>query len=200
MTVILLSLGCGGGSKRYLEPARVDLRPYGRLALPTFTIENAKGTLHQFATQQFAEAVLAAQPGLELLELGSSDSLVARAGEREFGLRSASAVGQEHQAPAVFVGHLRVSDVKPSASLQGLSLPRLQASVRVELSVRLVSTSSGGTLWRASSAATETVGHLAISGGLPTFSATDPNEAYGELVGYLVRQVTWDFRPTWRKG
>jgi hypothetical protein len=40
---------------------------------------------------------------------------------------------------------------------------------------------------------------MGMSGGLPYFSAEDPNEAYGALIGYLVRQVTWDFRPTWRK-
>jgi hypothetical protein len=69
----------------------------------------------------------------------------------------------------------------------------------MELSVRLVSTTSGGTLWRASSIVTETLGKVGMSGGIPYFSAEDPNEAYGQVIGYLVRQVTWDFRPTWRK-
>jgi hypothetical protein len=92
-----------------------------------------------------------------------------------------------------------VSDVKPSAKLLGLSVPRAEAKVTVELTVRLVSTASGGTLWRASAGATETVGQIGLSGGQPYFSAEDPNDAYGRLVGYLVQQVTWDFRPTWQK-
>ncbi|HEX9704996.1 MAG TPA: hypothetical protein VGA20_07085 [Gemmatimonadales bacterium] len=200
--VILLSVACG--SKRVatppvLLPPRVDLRPHGRLALMTFTIENAKGSLHTLATQRFSEAVLVAQPGIEILELGPADSLMARAGEREFGPRSAKAVGEQHQVPVVFLGHLKVSEVKPSARLLGASLPRLEAKVTVELTVRLVSTGSGGTLWRGSSGATETVGHVALTGGLPTFSAENPNEAYGRLINYLVEQVTWDFRPTWQR-
>ena len=190
----LLSLNCGSKKTQVLVPARVDLRPYGSIALMTFTIENAKGSLHSYATQRFSEEVLAAQPGVEILELGSGDSLMAAAGEREFGPRSARALQQ--QAPAVFLGHVKVSDVKPSAQFS-LSAPKLEAKVTVELTVRLVSTTSGGTVWRASVASTETLGHVGISGGMPTFSADDPNDAYGRLVGYLVRQATWDFRPTW---
>jgi len=196
-SVALLSLGCG--SKRVLVPARMDLRPYGRLALLTFSVENAKGSLHTLATQRFSEEVLASQPGIEVLELGPADSLVARAGEREFGPRSAKALAEEHKTPVVFLGHLKVSDVKPSARLLGVTVPTAEAKVTVELTVRLVSTASGGTLWRASAAATETVGQIGISGGVPFFSAEDPNAAYGRLVGYLVHQVTWDFRPTWQK-
>lgn len=195
--MVFASLACG--SKRVLVPARMDLRPHGRLALMTFTVENAKGSLHTLATQTFSEAVLAAQPGIEVLELGPADSLVARAGEAQFGPRSAKALGQQHQTPAVFLGHLKVSDVKPSARVLGVAVPRFEAKVTVELTVRLVSTASGGTLWRSSAAATETVGQLGTSGGQPVFSAEDPNDAYGRLVGYLVRQVTWDFRPTWQK-
>jgi hypothetical protein len=165
----------------------------------TFSIENAKGSLHTLATRRFAEAVLTAQPGIEVLELGPADTLVARAGETTFGPASAKAVAEAHGVPVVFLGHLKVSDVKPTAKLEGLALPRVEARVTVELSVRLVSTASGGSLWRASSTVTETIGKMGITGGVPYFSAEDPNEAYGELVNYLVRQVTWDFRPTWRK-
>jgi hypothetical protein len=197
--ISLTLFGSGCGSKRVLVPARVDLRPHGRLALVTFTIENAKGSLHTFATQRFSEAVLAAQPGIEILEVGAADSLIARVGESDFGPHAAKALGERHQVPVVFVGHLKVSDVKPTAQLFGGGLPRISAKVTVQLSVRLVSTTSGGSLWRSSFTATETVGQLGLAGGEPFFSAQDPNEAYGQLVGYLVNQVTWDFRPTWQK-
>jgi hypothetical protein len=197
MSVAMLSWACG--SKSVLDPARVDLRPHGRLALMTFSMEGAKGGLDKLATARFSEAVLAAQPGLEILELGPADTLVARAGEVEFGPKSAKRVGDANNVPVVFLGHLKVSDVKPTAQFQGLTLPRIEAKVTMQLSVRLVSTASGGTLWRASSTVTETIGKVGMSGGIPYFSAEDPNEAYGQVIGYLVRQVTWDFRPTWRK-
>jgi hypothetical protein len=43
------------------------------------------------------------------------------------------------------------------------------------------------------------VGRLAVSGALPSVAVRDPNEAYGEMVGELVRGVTRDLRPTWVK-
>ena len=58
-TVALLALcsaaACGGGSRPapVPVPARLDLKAYTRLGLVTFTVENAKGTLHQFATDRF---------------------------------------------------------------------------------------------------------------------------------------------------
>ncbi|MGH7606061.1 MAG: hypothetical protein ACREME_01870, partial [Gemmatimonadales bacterium] len=68
-----------------------------------------------------------------------------------------------------------------------------------ELSVWLVNTRTGGTLWRRSSRFTEKVGGFSLSGGQPTFSARDPNDAYGRLVNRLVYDVTYDVRSTWVK-
>lgn len=192
-----LSIGCAG--KRVLVPPRLDLQPYGSVGLVTFTVENAKGSLHELATQRFAEEVLAGQSGIEVLELGNQDSLVRRAGETAFGPASAQALGQQRDVPAVFVGHLKVSNVKPSGGIIGLSVPFVQATVTVDLLVRLISTRSGGTLWRASASASEKVGSVALVGGVPNFSAKDPNDAYGRLVNSLVWTVTQDLRPTWRK-
>src|SRR5574341_1279930 len=192
-----LSIGCAG--KRVLVPPRLDLQPYGSVGLVTFTVENAKGSLHELATQRFAEEVLAGQSGIEVLELGNQDSLVRRAGETAFGPASAQALGQQRDVPAVFVGHLKVSNAKPSGGIIGLSVPFVQATVTVDLLVRLISTRSGGTLWRASASASEKVGSVALVGGVPNFSAKDPNDAYGRLVNSLVWTVTQDLRPTWRK-
>jgi len=81
----------------------------------------------------------------------------------------------------------------------GLTLPHLEATVSAELVVELLSTKTGGTLWRSSATAREKVGELALIGGEPHFSATDPNDAYGRLVDRLVNAVTYDLRPTWQK-
>ena len=192
-----LSAGCAG--KRIMVPPRLDLQPYGSVGLVTFTVENAKGQLHDFATQRFAEEVLAGQSGIEMLELGNADSLVRRVGESAFGPAAAQALGEQRDVPAVFVGHLKVSNVKPSGGVLGLRVPFVEATVTVDLLVRLISTRSGGTLWRASASASEKVGSVAIVGGIPEFSAKDPNDAYGRLVNSLVWTVTHDLRPTWRK-
>jgi len=64
VVLLLLTAFAACGGKRVLVPPRLDLMPYGRVALVIFTVENAKGSLHEFATQRFAEEVLAAQSGL----------------------------------------------------------------------------------------------------------------------------------------
>jgi hypothetical protein len=195
--VLFAVLGAAGcASQRVILPPRLDLEPYRRVGLVTFTIERAKGSLHELATERFAEEVLAAQTGFELLEVGPQDTLARRVGETQFGPRAAQALGEERGVPAVFAGHLVVSDVKPSGGLIGLRIPFVEATVSVELTVRLLSTESGGTLWRASAAATEKVGHIGLIGGEPTFSARDPKDAYGELIDRLVLTVTRDLRPT----
>lgn len=180
-------------------PARLSLRPYGRVALVTFSTEETNKALSTTATQRFAEALLASQSGVELLELTSADSslrALAAAGDAS---ALAQALGREKNVPAVFLGQLKMSSVKPRGALSAAGRLNVRASVSGELTVRLVSTSTGGTVWRSSSAADGTVGKVAISDNLPVVAVRDPNEAYGEIVDQLVREVTRDLRPTWTK-
>ena len=53
-------------------------------------------------------------------------------------------------------------------------------------------------MWSASSRSTAVVGEVAFDGGIPSFGARDPADAYGELVDVLVWEVTRDLRPTYR--
>jgi hypothetical protein len=198
LLLVLLAAACGGSHPAPVPvPARLDLKPYGRLGLVTFTVENAKGSLHQFATDRFSEEILAAQPGTEVLELGSADSVTKRVGEQEPGIATAQALGKQRDIGAVFAGHLKVTNPQAGGGLAGLVNPRLEATIRVDLTVRLLSTSSGATLWRSSAWATQKVGHLALVDGQLIFGAKDPKEAYGPLVNRLVELVTQDLRPTW---
>ena len=184
--VLILALaGAGCASHRVLLPPRLNLVPYGSVGLVTFTAENAKGSLSDVVTRRFGEYVLAAQTGIEVQEFATADSGAALRGERG--------------VPAVFLGHLKVSNVKPSGGLIGLTSAHLEATVSAELSVELRSTRTGGLLWRSSAQATEKVGELALLGGAPEFSARDPEDAYGRLVDRLVYAATWDLRSTWVK-
>lgn len=192
------ALGCGSTTRRVLLPPRLSLSPYGRVGLTRFTVEKAKGELDQLATERFSEDVLAAQPGIEVLELGSVDTVRQRVGETTYGPATAQALGTTRSIPAVFVGHMKVSNVTPSGGLHGLSLPHLEASVSVELTVALISTESGGTLWRSSGVANQKVGGLSLVDGQPYFSAKNPNKAYLQLVNDLVDYVTRDLRSTWQ--
>jgi hypothetical protein len=197
LAVPIVLIGCA--SKKVLVPPRLDLTEHGRVGLVTFTIENAKGDLNGFATERFLQDVFAGQQGIEVLELGDAEALLAEVGESELGPRAIQRIGDAYRVPAVFVGHLKVSDVKPRGSLSGLSLPRVEATVTVDLTVRLLSTESGGTLWSNRARASDVVGQVGLAGGEIYFSAEDPGEAYGRLVDGLIYTVTDDLRPHWVK-
>jgi hypothetical protein len=187
---LLTIFGCGGTARpprqRVLLPPNLNLVPYHNIGLFQFSVENAKGNLHEFATRRFEEYVLAAQTGIEVREFTSADS------SRVFA-QSSDTTG----CPVAFFGHLKISNVKPRGGLTAGLAPVLRASVTVDLSVWLVNTRTGGVLWRRSSTSTEEVGGLSFFGGMPEFSAKDPNDAYGRLINELVYNVTYDVRSTW---
>jgi hypothetical protein len=185
-------------SKYAQVPPRLDLRPHGQVALVTFAASDEHRGMSELATRRFAEALLASQPGVELLELPASDSVLRLLPRGTDPVVIAQAIGQARGIPAVFVGELKVSGVKPRARL-GVDDLNLRATVAAELGVRLLSTRAGGTLWRSSSSASGTVGRVALAGGLPSVSMRDTEEAYDEIVGSLVDHVTTDLRPTWVK-
>jgi len=196
----VLAAGCGGRRYRSIEiPPRLDLTRYPTVGLVTFTVENAKGSLHELATDRFGEWVLSANQGVELLELGAADSIMGRVGEPVFSSASAKAMGAARDIPVVFAGHLKVSDLTPRGSIGGISLPRVEATIRVDLSVSLYSTTSGGTVWRSSAWASDKVGSISFDGAVPQFSAKDPNQAYGQLINRVVEIVVADLYPTYRR-
>src|SRR3989454_5011584 len=129
---LVAAMGCGGGqtSHTVLVAPRLNLLPYGSVGLVTFSIEKAKGTLNEFATRRFEEYLLAAQSGIEVQEFSQADSTPALSGARG--------------VPVVFLGHLKLSDVKPSGGLIGLTLPHVEATVTATLAVEPPSTNTRG--------------------------------------------------------
>ena len=186
-------------SSKYSQvPARLDLAPYGRVALVTFAADQANDPMSALATRRFAEALLSSQSGIELLELGSTDSTLKALPSNVDGAALAQTLGKQKNVPAVFVGTLKVSKVKPKGHINASGVD-VRAGVSAELTVRLLSTSTGGTVWRSSSVASGTVGHLNISDRLPSVALRDKEEAFGEVVQQLIAEVTRDLRPTWVK-
>lgn len=188
LALLLPLVACGG--RRVAVPPALDLATRAPIALVRFTIENGEGDLCDVATQQLAEHALTAQPGIELLELGAVAERIDAAGARR--------LGEEHRVRGVFVGHITVSDVRPRVSVgRGL---RATAEATVTMTVRLLSTETGGTVWTASATTREAIAALRILDGGVVFSADNPDEAYGALVRGLMERVTRDFRWTWRRG
>ena len=78
-------------SSKYVEVApRLDLRPVHAIGLVTFTTVNARESMGEQATRRFAEQVLGAQAGIEVLEIEPSDSLLRYAADKGYGPDSVS--------------------------------------------------------------------------------------------------------------
>jgi hypothetical protein len=155
--------------------------------------------MSQLATQRFSEALLASQSGVELMELGNADPKLKALATAADAAPLVKVLGEEKDVPAVFVGSLKVSSVKPQGRLDASGMA-LRGAVTGELNVRLLSTRTGGTVWRSSALVNGTVGRATVSrGGLPSVSLRDQDQAYGEMVRSLVADVTRDLRPTWIK-
>jgi hypothetical protein len=199
---LLVMLAAGGCGSMVMVPPRLDLVPYGEVGLVAFTMEGGRGSLNEVATERFVAEIFAGQLGVGVLELGAADQVLEDIGEPELNARAAQAIGTSYSVPAVFIGHLTVSDVKPRAALGALprlEIPRVEATVGVEITVRLLSTESGATLWSNTGRASETVGELGFVDGEVYFGAEDPNEAYGRLVDILIYELTRDLRPTYER-
>lgn len=191
-TVLALQ-GCA--SSYTVVPPRLDLQAQGAVALVTFSAQGSE-RLATLATERFAEVALANQPGVEIIELDVADlGLTGPAAEAD-GKVIAEAVRAKHDVGAVFVGELTVSGVRPRGGLAGIGSAQVGADVDATLAVRLVSTRSGATVWRARSAATAGVGHASATGRFPSVAVRDPDEAYREAVNQAVVGVTQDLRPT----
>jgi len=196
---------CGGfalsacGAHYAQVPARLQLEPYGRIALVTFSAERPADSRDALATRHFAEELLASQSNVELIELAPTDSTVRRLATAGDGPALAQALGRDRDVAAVFLGHLTMSNVKPRGVLASVHDVRVGAEVTGQLSVSLLSARTGGTVWRSSAAASQNVGHVSLSGSQPSVAVRDPEDASREVVRQLVAGVTRDLRPTWVK-
>jgi hypothetical protein len=162
----------------------MDLGPYGHIALVTFRGSSTDSGVAELATRRFAESVLNGQGGIEVLELDAADTALKALADRGIA--------------AVFLGTLTLTDPRASGHLS-MSSVSVRETVSAELSVKLVSTSTGGTMWRSSARTDGTLGRASLAGLRPSVSIRDKDAAYGEVVDRLVANVTQDFWPTWVK-
>ena len=198
-TLILVAVAACGSSPKVLVPPRLDLRGYDTIGILEFA-SNSTGSLDGYATQRFLETVYAAQPGVRVIELGPEALVLDQVGAANLDFEAARKIGAKYDVAAIFAGDLDVTDVRPSIDvtrlLQTLSA---KAEVGAKLSVRLLDTERGATLWTRGSSAKAPVAHVrVVHHGKVDFGAKDPEEAYGKLVHALVRDVTTDFWSRWQ--
>ncbi|MCK4330099.1 hypothetical protein KAX02_09680 [candidate division WOR-3 bacterium] len=195
--VLFLISGCG---PRVMVPPEIDLTEYEVLGLIDFS-SNMEGNHDEYATQKFIEAITENQKGIRIIELGSEDEILESLNQEKINSKAVKVIGEQYNVKTVIIGDLDISNVRPKIDILSLTkYMSFSAEVKASLSVRLLETNSGATIWTSSSQDEADVAHVSIiSGNLFSFDATDPDEAYGDLIDELVRDVTKDFRVTYKR-
>lgn len=183
---VIIMIGCGPRvvQQKVLVPPRIDLKSYGRVGIYTFDC-NKKGNLDRLCTQKFIERIQSLQPGTPIIELGVSPGTA-----NPQLLQTIKQRGVD----IVFMGVIDVSNIKPTLGGSFLKTMTVEADVEANLSIKLYETGFGASLLTKSGSSKRTVGHISlIKGGGGSFSAGDPEKAYGPLVEDLINQVVDDF-------
>ena len=194
----IFALGC---SKRVTVevPPRVNLTSFDVIGIVDFETD-AEGKLGAFTTQRFVETIQNAQPGVRVLELGSSAEVLETIGHNELDFHSIKSMKDHFGVDVVVLGELAIDDVRPNVDLRSMvSSMSVSAEVDAFFAVRMYETAIGSTIWTRSTNRTATVAHVGVGGGRIDFDAQDPDRAYGALADALVQDVTRDFRVTYAR-
>jgi hypothetical protein len=194
--VLLLAAACS--SSRVLMPPRMDLHALGTIGLLDFT-PMTRDSLNLRATREFLSSMHAAQAGVPVLELGDQAQVLHAVGRSVLDTDSIRAIGKRHRVDTLVVGVLDAQRIEPSVYL-GRSADSLFAGASLEgaLTVRMIDTRSGATVWSSSVSGRESLGNVKLAGGdLAGVTASDPSATAGHLVRQLVNSATSDFWPYW---
>lgn len=180
-------------------PPRVDLREHEIIGVVEFS-SSAKGKLGPLATQRFVESARRDQGIVRLVNLGTRVEAMRSVGRNQWDAETFRALGDKFGVRTILDGELVVSSARPDIRIAA-SLRAGEASAQVDatLSVELIETATGASLWSASSRSRQSLGHVGLVGNQVSFSADDPQRAYGSLVDALVEQAAGDFHAGWRR-
>jgi len=197
--ILFMFISCGG--PMVLVPPEIDLLPYERIGLISFSVENAEGQLDEMATQRFLQDITRFQRGIQIIELGRLDEVLGKISKTSFDHEAMSAIGEHFGVTSFFHGKIKVSDVKPDVDIAALikSLS-VRASFNISMSARLFSTETGATLWTDSVFRKESLANMSLSPDqIPYFDVRDQDETTKILVEHMIYELTRDFRPTKRR-
>lgn len=182
-------------TEKVLIPPRVDLKTYKAIGVINFSSTN-KSDLEEYVTQKYIQTVQSAQPGVRFMELGSKEHVLTRISHSALDLDAIKSIGDAYNVDALIFGNFTTTNPKPNVRLSS-SLQSLKAGALVEASLitKIWETDSGVVLWTNSTARKKKVAGLyADTNGNIKFGASDPEEAYGQLVPEMVYANTADFR------
>jgi hypothetical protein len=199
--VLCAGLAACGGSHVVLVPPAVDLAAYEPIGLVTFTVENARGDLDEYATQLFLQQITRSQQ-TPVLEMGKLDAVLAKIHAKSLDPETDKAIRETYGVKSFFLGSIKISKTKPSVDLTAALNQRLRirTSTDITATARLVSAETGATLWTNSTTLNGTLGLLGAGAGeTPYVSVRDQDQATRDFLRELLYELTWDFRPTRRR-
>jgi hypothetical protein len=198
LAVILFFFCCG---PVVLIPPEVDLIPFERVGLISFSLENAEGRIDEMATQRFLQEITFYQRGVQIIELGTIEDVLAKIDKSAIDQEAALAIGERFGVTSFFYGTVTVSDVKPQINITSLiKSMSVQAVFSISATARFLSAETGATLWTDSIHMKDSLAYLSMEqGGIPYFDIRDQESAYTELIDELMHALARDFRPTRRR-
>jgi hypothetical protein len=189
----LAALGCA--KPKVWVPPRIDLHQYGTIGMIEVAAAGGYGSM---ATQQLVASLHSAQRGIPVLELGPLADVLRSVEQPALGPAAIRAIGERYRVDAVLVGDLEIDEPRPNFSIQSFTEANASAEILGSLTARLLEAGSGATVWSDQARGKRTLAHLNLATGrLPQFGAVDPDGEHAQLVGWLVDQVTVDFRGRW---
>jgi hypothetical protein len=184
------------------SPPRMALEREGTIGLVAFDVKSGEAGTRDVSSL-FLQAIHEGQPGIPVVELGSSASVLDAVQKTSFDNDAIREIGKKFHVDAVIVGALTMKDSKPKVDVNfnhGLHVGSLQAEVRLDgtLDAKLLKTDAGATVWSGSSSRSiQLAGMSGSSGGYGSVSVADRDHQVEKLVADMVREASSDFRPTW---
>lgn len=198
MALLLLVTVASGCSNTILVsvPPRMDLKSYGTIGIVDFT-SNSDQTLSTYATQQFQEFVQQAYPGTPILELGTTEAVLATVGSHQLDAETMTKIGKKYGVSAVFIGDIVYSDPKTDVGISDMADLNggLRTEIRGDIAGKLMETQSGASVWSGSAWARRQITSVSVSakhGLTARIGDTNPRK---DMVPSLMFHLTDDFRP-----
>jgi hypothetical protein len=200
LAALLFLAGCAGKTVTVKIPPLVDLRTWPLIGVVDFSA-GTHPELAAAATKQFLIDLQRAQPGLRLLELGSSQAVLEAVNRRNLDPEAIKAIGDKYGVDAVLTGNLEVSQLTPDISFSAdLKSMHAKVSVKGELFAKLQETSTGASVWSNGAHSTWSLARGNINAaGLANLGITPATERYDQMLRDLSWTATGDFRPHYEK-
>ena len=198
-------VGCSSTRTQMVQvPPRMLLDRNQTIGIVRFDVTCTRAGQEQNVTAKFVEAIQHGQPGVPVVELGSSSEVLNAVGKSQLNAEALQEIGKKYNVDAVIVGTVLLKESQPKVNVdlsQGL-LGSVQAKVRLDghLDAKIVTTARGASVWTGSSS--RWINLAQVSGstiGVGSVNLPDRDRQYEKIVVDMVGDASKDFYPTWEK-